>query len=76
MSAQLNRSIHIRVGAVTGTETLQEQCKMLFDFLGWTYDFLFEEMAGHVNISDPKASTGSVLCIASLIYEFQAYGAN
>ena len=76
MSAQLNRSIHIRVGAVTGKQTLQEQCKMLFDFLGWSYEFVFEEMIGHENISDPKASTGLVLCIAILIYEFQVYRAN
>jgi hypothetical protein len=49
---------YVRLGAITGAKRYQEQCEVLMNLLGWSYDFVLRDHSGLLNASNPLASTG------------------
>ena len=50
---------YVRLGAQTGDKFHLEQCEVLMNLLGWSYDFaVLRDHYGLLNASNPLASTG------------------
>jgi hypothetical protein len=50
---------YVRLGAITGEKPYLEQCEMLMNLLGWSYDLVvLRDHYGLLNASNPLASTG------------------
>jgi hypothetical protein len=53
---------YVRLGAIIGDKLHPEQCEVLMNLLGWSYDFVvLRDRFGLLNASNPLASTGLLI---------------